>query len=291
VGQRLVPALAIFSSQARGASPFLPESSSVSGAGSVLHGRAGSQSGPESSLLQFSKSLAGAPKESQLTMSSAKHKLRLAGAFAALATLALAVSCRGFFVNPTVSAITITPTNPTVPYGGTTQLTAFATFDDGSSGNVTGKVSWSSLNAAITVSSGGLLTGVVTPGASIDTSPVEIDALSSNGIKQTTNATVCVEGGSNFQISPVDQTVTGGLTVDYTASATATIQQIVTNNIDITSGAQWSSNNSATVTITSGTTPVTATTSTVTSSTTVLITASYTCNGVTNTFSTNLTVQ
>jgi hypothetical protein len=224
-------------------------------------------------------------------MSSTKQNLRLAGAFAALAALALAGSCTGFFPNPTVTAITITPTSPTVPYGGTTQLTAFATFDDGSSGNVTGKVSWSSLNAAITVSPGGLLTGVVTQGATIDTSPVEIDALSTNGIKQSVNATVCVEGGSNFLISPVNDTVPGGTIVPYTASATASIQGVVTNNIDITSGVQWSSNNSTVVTITSGTTPVNATTSSVSVSTIVLITATYTCNGVTNTFSTNLTVD
>jgi hypothetical protein len=223
-------------------------------------------------------------------MSSSNQKLRLIGAFAALATLALAASCTGFFPNPTVTAITITPTSPTVPYGGTTQLTAFATFNDGSSGNVTGKVTWSSLNAAITVSSGGLLTGVVTQGAAIDTSPVEIDAISTNGIKQTVNATVCVEGGSNFQISPVNDSVAGGTIVPYTASATAVIQGVSTNNNDITSGVQWSSSNTA-VTITNGTTPVNATTSTVTAQTIVLISATYTCNGVTNTFSTNLTVQ
>ena len=40
-------------------------------------------------------------------MSSTKNKLRLAGAFAFLATLALTISCTGFFVNPTVSSITI----------------------------------------------------------------------------------------------------------------------------------------------------------------------------------------
>ena len=42
-------------------------------------------------------------------MSSTKNKLRLGGAFAALTALALAVSCTGFFQNPTVSSITIDP--------------------------------------------------------------------------------------------------------------------------------------------------------------------------------------
>jgi hypothetical protein len=62
-------------------------------------------------------------------MSSTKNKLRLAAAFAALATLALAVSCTGFFQNPTVSSITIDPPNPTVAFGpnaATQQMTAAA---------------------------------------------------------------------------------------------------------------------------------------------------------------------
>ncbi len=45
-------------------------------------------------------------------MSSKKSKLRLLGAFAALATLALAVSCPGFFVNPTLTAIAVGPLTP-----------------------------------------------------------------------------------------------------------------------------------------------------------------------------------
>ncbi len=42
-------------------------------------------------------------------MPSLKSKLRLICAFAALATLALAVSCRGFFVKPTLSSLVVTP--------------------------------------------------------------------------------------------------------------------------------------------------------------------------------------
>ena len=38
-------------------------------------------------------------------MSSKQQRIRLVGAFAALATLALAVSCKGFFVNPTLTSI------------------------------------------------------------------------------------------------------------------------------------------------------------------------------------------
>ena len=42
-------------------------------------------------------------------MSSKQQRIRLVGAFAALATLALAVSCKGFFVNPTLTGVSVGP--------------------------------------------------------------------------------------------------------------------------------------------------------------------------------------
>ncbi len=218
-------------------------------------------------------------------MSSTKYNLRIICAFFALATLALAVSCRGFFVNPTVTALTITPSTATVPLGGTTQLTAFATFNDGSTGNVTNKVTWSSNSGIVGVTSGGLLSG-----KSLSNTTATITATDQT-ISQTATASVCVEGGSNFAILPANATVTTTPnTQSYTASATAVISGVNTPNVDITPGVQWSTNNSA-VTIVSGTDPAVATITQVTTQTLVVITASYTCNGVTNTFTTNLTLD
>ncbi len=54
---------------------------------------------------------------------SSKQILRLIGAFAALAALALAISCRGFFVNPTLTSIVIAPSAPQVEIGNQTTLT------------------------------------------------------------------------------------------------------------------------------------------------------------------------
>jgi len=59
-------------------------------------------------------------------MSTPKSNLRLMGAFAALALLALAVGCRGFFVKPTLTSITISPTAPQVALGQTTNLQLWA---------------------------------------------------------------------------------------------------------------------------------------------------------------------
>jgi hypothetical protein len=39
-------------------------------------------------------------------------------------------SCRGFFVNPTLKIITVTPVTPTIAVGSTKQMTAAGTYDD-----------------------------------------------------------------------------------------------------------------------------------------------------------------
>ena len=78
-----------------------------------------------------------------------KQKLRLLAAFAALLTLALAASCRGFFVNPTLQSIAVSPTTGSVAPGGTIQMTATGTFDDGSTSNVTSKSTWQSSDTTV----------------------------------------------------------------------------------------------------------------------------------------------
>ncbi len=139
-------------------------------------------------------------------MSSTKNKLRLAGAFAALATLALAVSCTGFFQNPTVSTITIDPPTPSVAVNSTVQLTAAATYNDGSTGNLTGGTSctgntvcWSSSDpTTATVSTGGLLTGVAVGTVTINAA--------SGSITGTTTATVA-EVITSITISPTSSSI------------------------------------------------------------------------------------
>src|SRR5277367_4600132 len=100
-------------------------------------------------------------------MSSKKSKLRLMGAFAALATLALAVSCQGFFVKPTLTAIAVGPVTPVIYAGNidnTVQMFAVGTFNDGTSG--TTSVSWGVSgtddfgNNIATISSAGLVTAM-----------------------------------------------------------------------------------------------------------------------------------
>jgi hypothetical protein len=136
-------------------------------------------------------------------MSSPNRKLRLAGAFAALAMLAFAVSCKGFFVNPTVTSIVIDPPNPTVSVGLNQQLTAAGTDSNGNSLTLTGGTSctgttvcWSSDTPSVaTVSAGGLLTGV-TAGTSTITA-------ASGTASATTTANVTLSNVTSIVVGPV----------------------------------------------------------------------------------------
>ena len=203
-------------------------------------------------------------------------------AFAALATLALAVSCRGFFPAEQLASITISPSTANVPLGGTLQLTAYGTNTDSSSaGNITGSVSWSSSSGAVSVSASGVLTG-----NDLSSTAATITA-ESQGVSATSSATVCVENGTNFTITldPTTTTVGGA----PTAYAYADVSGI-TGPVDISSGVTWSTSNSQ-VEITAGD-PATIDTSGVTTTPlTVTIFATYTCNGVNDNFQTNLTIN
>jgi hypothetical protein len=225
-------------------------------------------------------------------MSSTKQKLRLAGAFAALAALALAVSCTGFFPNPTITSFTISPTSPTVPLGGTTQMHAFGTDSNNNpTGDITSKITWSSKNnGVVSVSSAGLLSG-----AALSTSTVEIDANYQALSQQSANASVCVDTviSGTFLLVPSDTSVSSTGIFPNGGGMTASVQATVngaTETLDVTAGVVWSANPSADMTITNGVDPATVLMTVVTTDTPVTVTATYTCNTTTITQSTTITL-
>src|SRR5689334_519665 len=98
-------------------------------------------------------------------MSSTKQTLRIAGAFAALAALALAASCRGFFVKPTLTSLSVGPASPSIQTGtsnNTVQMFAVGTFNDGSNGNPSVSWSISPASTVANINSTGLVTSVAT---------------------------------------------------------------------------------------------------------------------------------
>jgi hypothetical protein len=215
------------------------------------------------------------------------RKLALTLAFTVLIALAAGVSCRGFFQGEILNTFTISPTTATVPLGGTFQMEAFGTNQDGTpAGNVTTKLTWSSDEAgSVGVgASSGTLSGV-----SISQTAATITASYENLSSQTATASVCVENGTDFLIAPSDGSITSGSPVNFTASTVASVNNTQTM-VDITSAVQWSTSNSAVLSIASGADPAVGTT-TAGSTGQVVVTASYTCNSVTNTFTTNFTVD
>jgi Bacterial Ig-like domain (group 2) len=161
--------------------------------------------------------------------SSMKRNLRVTGAFAALATLALAVSCRGFFVNPTLTAIAISPASPQVEVNTTLTpaLQVYGTYSDGSSNIVSSGVSWSSETPSVaTITSGGVLAGV-----SIGTSTIEASA---QAVTASATATVFLGGISQITVSPTTNSITASGTTSpgfsFVATANGTQYPITTDN-------------------------------------------------------------
>jgi len=72
-----------------------------------------------------------------------KKKLQILLALTTLFALAVAVGCKGFFVNQP-SAMTITPASPTMSQGSTQQFSAVATLSDNTTSDVTQSALWTS---------------------------------------------------------------------------------------------------------------------------------------------------
>ena len=89
------------------------------------------------------------------------------GTFACLLRLSVLVLLTLLVAAPgqgqTLSSISISPSEPTVVIGGTTQLTATANYSNGSTTNVSGNVTWSSSDPRmVNVSSSGVASGFAT---------------------------------------------------------------------------------------------------------------------------------
>ncbi|HEY4904852.1 MAG TPA: Ig-like domain-containing protein [Candidatus Sulfotelmatobacter sp.] len=180
-------------------------------------------------------------------MSSMKRKLHLIGAFAALATLALGVSCKGFFQNPVISSISIGPASPTIETGttdNTVQMTVFGTNNDGSTNN-NPSVSWSITPTTIaTISSTGLVTSVSTGSATVTAA-----ANQNPSITGTQTVTVTVGCIQSIQVTPTSAApLTGNNTEDDLSAEALTCN----GSFPVTDVATWTSNNTNLATVADG---------------------------------------
>jgi len=173
-----------------------------------------------------------------------RKRLKVAGVYGVLFGIALLMSsmtgCNGFFVDPTLSSITITPASPALQLNQTLQLTATGVFDDGSTKNVTASkgTTWSSSDpAAVTVSDTGMITAVsLTTGTSVTIS-------ASNGVASGTT-TVCLGSScttsNGVSISPSTTSYSFALSQGQAITFTASV-----NGTNV--AATWSSNNAVVI--------------------------------------------
>ena len=175
-------------------------------------------------------------------MASTNQKLRMTCAFAALATLALAVSCRGFFVNPTLTGVSVGPSGLNLTVNQTFQMTATGTYSDGSQKTLTSAVVWSSSDP--TSVSVGQTSGLVT-GLQSGTATVTASSGGCSACTGTASVSVVLANVTLITVSPNAQSVTIGGTIVYfkaTASPGGDITQGATWNIVDSSGTNQNAN-------------------------------------------------
>lgn len=162
-------------------------------------------------------------------MSSVKHRIRVVGAVAALAALALAVSCTGFFVNPTLTGVSVGPQGLSLNVAQTQQMTATGTYNDGSQKTLTTGVVWSTSDASTaSVASSGIVTGVAVGSATITASSGGCSACTGS-----TSVSVVLTGVTSITVTPGSASAVISTTPAYFL-ATA-----FPGSIDITQGATW----------------------------------------------------
>ncbi|HEX3321835.1 MAG TPA: Ig-like domain-containing protein [Terriglobales bacterium] len=202
-------------------------------------------------------------------MSTTNRKPRVLAALIALFLLALAVGCRGFFVNPVLTSITVGPSGQNVEQGKTLQMSARGTYDDGSVKNLTTGVSWNSSDTDVaTISTSGLVQGV-----SAGTSTVTASA---DTISGTATVTVVITGVTKVTISPSSAHGAQGNTLPFTCAATTS-----TGNVDVTTSAQWTVSDTTNLTLSTGSNPVTVQIGSAAPNGGYSVTCSYTVGGTT----------
>lgn len=209
------------------------------------------------------------------------RQLRFLTAFAALFVLALAAGCSGFFVNPTLTSLAVTPTSASIIQGKTQQIIATGTYNDDSTKDLTGSVTWSTSDSTVAKVSAG---GLVTAAASIANPPGSATITATSGTL-TASSTITVNTGplTSITISTTTPNPPAGQTVVFTASGTYSGSSQLQ---DVTNLVTWTSNNSLVIaSITNGSGAVL---STANSGSTTNVTASL--NGITSNILT-ITVQ
>ena len=142
----------------------------------------------------------------------------------------------------TLSSIAIDQTNPSIANGTSTNLTATATFSDGTTLNITDLSSWTS--SATGVATVGSATGTFGAVSSVGEGTSTI-TISYNGLTATTTLTVSAATVASIQVTPSTASIAKGYTQQYTATGVYTDG----SNQDITTSVTWASSDTGKATI------------------------------------------
>jgi hypothetical protein len=146
-------------------------------------------------------------------------------------------SCHGFFTDPVLSSINVTPSSPSVVVNGTQQFTAIGVNDDGSTKTLN-SVTWASdTPATATIYTNGLAKAVAAGTSKI--------TATSGSISGSTTMTVTTSALQSIAVTASGSQIMSGGTLQFTAKAT--YQDGSTK--DITSSATWVSSNTGVATI------------------------------------------
>lgn len=186
-------------------------------------------------------------------MSSPKSKLRFIPAFMALVALAVfADSCRGFFVNPTLTSMQIGPSNLQLAPATSYQMVATGTYSDGSTSDITAQSTWTSSAPGVAnfsspgnIASASLANLTTFPGTTSVTASdgtVTASAVTVTVCPTVESMTLTIQGGSSF-------TTTTSATVNFDVKATF---GGVTGTQDVTNDVTWNIANTSVLASISG---------------------------------------
>ncbi len=178
----------------------------------------------------------------------------------ALVVLVIAVAiggagCRGFFVSPTLTSITVSTLGSTTlsTPGSTVQLIATGNYDDGSHKNLTGAATWSKSNdpqnlVTVSTTEPGLVTANTIPTTSAQVT-VQAAAKSSDGSVVSGTITLTV-GQSSSTTLTITSTPASPISISTTTSVTFTA---TLNGSDVTSATTFTSSDPTVISITGNT--------------------------------------
>jgi trimeric autotransporter adhesin len=144
--------------------------------------------------------------------------------------------------SPTIVSLAVSPTNPSIAEGTSLQFTATGTFSDGSTGNATNQVTWTSSNTSVATIDVNGAQGL-TKGLTAGTSTIKA---ASGSVNASTTLTVTGATLTSLVVTPATASIPLGSAQQF--SATGTFNDGSTQNI--TNSVTWSSSNATNVSIT-----------------------------------------